>query len=374
MLNHNTRKALAAHNDLHCLWMSFRLSEARFISFPSNIGKGQTLKKRMPPANCETLSNQIGTRIGDSASIRSRNTRLEVSIMSIRKTIIITLLIGVLATALAGCASESTDFTETQPADRGDASKPSTSEEAPSLPGIEPSDTLLNESLIIEPATGGVPTEIMEEIAADLVKRTSVQLRDIQVARTEAVVWNDGSLGCPKPGEFYIQMMISGYWVVLEVEGVEYDYRVSDSGHFKLCEGGGMPPINLSDTSDQTQNPLVIQAKEDLATRLGIKPSEIELLKYEEVVWPDSSLGCPQPGMEYLQVPSDGALIRLSAMDQVYDYHSGGNRGVFLCEQLYKDPKPPPKIDITDLKPQIINKNTPTTTTPDNSIPPGEDH
>lgn len=94
------------------------------------------------------------------------------------------------------------------------------------------------------------------------------------------------------------------------------------------------------------ENPLITQAKEDLAERLGIPPNQIALTSYEEVVWPDSSLGCPQPGMEYLQVPMDGALIRLHAEGQDYDYHSGGNRGVFLCEKLSKNTKNPPPIDI----------------------------
>jgi hypothetical protein len=120
-------------------------------------------------------------------------------------------------------------------------------------------------------------------------------------------------------------------------------------------------PINPPEADNQ--NPLVLQAKEDLADRLGVPMSEIELLSFEEVVWPDSSIGCPQPGMRYKQVPYDGALIRLSADGQVYDYHSGGSRGPFLCEKAYKEPEKPTPIDITKLTPPA----------PDNSIPPGED-
>lgn len=96
----------------------------------------------------------------------------------------------------------------------------------------------------------------------------------------------------------------------------------------------------------ESQNSLVEQAKEDLAERLGIETAAIELLSFEEVVWPDSSLGCPQPGMRYKQVPYDGALIRLSALGKVYDYHSGGSRGVFLCEQAIQANKNPLPIDI----------------------------
>lgn len=195
-----------------------------------------------------------------------------------------------------------------------------------------------------EPVSSEVPDEIMSELIAELVERTGAEQADIQVVRADAVVWNDGSLGCPKPGEFYIQMLINGYWVVLEVQGMEYDYRVSDKGNFTLCEGENMPPVNSPDTA--IQNPLITQVKEDLTERLGMPTTEIELLSFEEVVWPDASLGCPQPGMRYKQVPYDGALIRLSVEGQVYDYHSGGSRGVFLCEISTKSTKSAPQIDL----------------------------
>jgi hypothetical protein len=77
---------------------------------------------------------------------------------------------------------------------------------------------------------------------------------------------------------------------------------------------------------------LVIQAKEDLAERLSIPIDQIEVLEATSVVWPDASLGCPQPDMRYKQVQVDGALIRLQGKGQVYEYHSGGTRGLFLCQ------------------------------------------
>jgi hypothetical protein len=73
--------------------------------------------------------------------------------------------------------------------------------------------------------------------------------------------------------------------------------------------------------------------------------------------------------MAYLQIPEDGALIILQARETSYEYHNGGNRGLFLCEKSYKDPSPPPQIDLFNLTP---SKSDPPPTTPDNSIPPGE--
>jgi hypothetical protein len=97
---------------------------------------------------------------------------------------------------------------------------------------------------------------------------------------------------------------------------------------------------------------VVAQAVQDLAARAGIDPGEITVVSAEPVVWPDGSLGCPQPGMRYIQVPEDGALIQLEAAGRSYRYHTGGSRTQpFLCEQVGKpspvtpDPRLTPSFD-----------------------------
>ncbi len=77
---------------------------------------------------------------------------------------------------------------------------------------------------------------------------------------------------------------------------------------------------------------LVDQAKADLAKRLSISSAQVELVSISYVTWPDSSLGCPQPGMAYTQVTVDGTLIRLKAGGQTYEYHGGGSKLPFLCQ------------------------------------------
>jgi hypothetical protein len=96
---------------------------------------------------------------------------------------------------------------------------------------------------------------------------------------------------------------------------------------------------------NQAEDPLVKRAKQDLAQRLNVLIEDIELMKYEEVVWPDASLGCPQPGMRYKQVPYDGALIILKVAGREYEYHNGGSRGLFLCEQTIKVKPTSPDLD-----------------------------
>ena len=90
---------------------------------------------------------------------------------------------------------------------------------------------------------------------------------------------------------------------------------------------------------------LVRGARTDLATRLGVTEDTIGVRSAQAVTWSDASLGCPQPGMAYAQVPEDGTFIELEHAGTVYPYHSGGSRAEpFLCEQV--EPKaPPPRID-----------------------------
>jgi hypothetical protein len=105
---------------------------------------------------------------------------------------------------------------------------------APELVPIDPGE-------LVAPVTGEAPASLLEDIRADLAERSGAARDDMVVIRDQAVTWSDGSLGCPQPGVFYTQALVPGYWVILQVGEVEYDYRASDRGYFVLCEGGGLP-------------------------------------------------------------------------------------------------------------------------------------
>ncbi|HEY3060860.1 MAG TPA: hypothetical protein VGL99_18010 [Chloroflexota bacterium] len=98
----------------------------------------------------------------------------------------------------------------------------------------------------------------------------------------------------------------------------------------------GEPPIEPGPAPmpiEPMYQPLVDFTVQDLATRLAIDPTTIEPLEARSVVWPDGGLGCPTPGMAYIQVQVEGALVRLRVDGKLYEYHSGGARPPFLCEQ-----------------------------------------
>lgn len=94
---------------------------------------------------------------------------------------------------------------------------------------------------------------------------------------------------------------------------------------------------------DAALEALIRVAKADLAQRLSLAVDQVGLVEARAVQWPDPGLGCPRPGMRYKQVPVDGLLIRLKVAGRVYNYHSGGSRAPFLCEQPEQNrPRLPP--------------------------------
>lgn len=101
----------------------------------------------------------------------------------------------------------------------------------------------------IQTVTGEVPSKILDLILQDLAGRTGEPAANMTVIQAQEVVWNDGSLGCPKPGVMYTQALINGYWIILEVASQKFDYRATRAGYFTLCENG-VPPIPRLGTPD----------------------------------------------------------------------------------------------------------------------------
>jgi len=97
-------------------------------------------------------------------------------------------------------------------------------------------------------------------------------------------------------------------------------------------EGDAQMTPALPTPSDAGSQGLIEKAKEDLAQRLSISRIQINLVEMTEVEWSDSSLGCPQPGMDYLQVITPGYLILLGVDAQRYEYHSNRDTYFVLCE------------------------------------------
>lgn len=94
------------------------------------------------------------------------------------------------------------------------------------------------EAVAPELYSGEVPADLFETILDDLLSRTGRDRAEIEVIKAEAVTWPDGSIGCPQPDMMYTQALVDGYQVIFASNGQAYDYHLSQSGFFVLCQNG----------------------------------------------------------------------------------------------------------------------------------------
>ncbi len=78
-----------------------------------------------------------------------------------------------------------------------------------------------------------VPQSRWDAIVADLTARGVKGTP--QLVSSQAVTFNDGSLGCATPGQSYTQAQIDGLRIIVSVDGTTYDYRFGQGAEPKLC-------------------------------------------------------------------------------------------------------------------------------------------
>ena len=84
----------------------------------------------------------------------------------------------------------------------------------------------------------------------------------------------------------------------------------------------GRPAASPTVTVPPEAAPLVAQAQADAATRTSIPANAWTVVVVQPKEWPDASLGCPKPGVMYIQVVTRGYLIILSSGGRTLEYHA----------------------------------------------------
>jgi hypothetical protein len=93
----------------------------------------------------------------------------------------------------------------------------------------------------------------------------------------------------------------------------------------------GGPENGVSDMKTATD------VRQALSEQLGLSVEAVAIVEEAEVTWSDGSLGCPQPGINYLQVLTPGRQLILQADGDLYHYHAGATGDFKFCA----DPQPP---------------------------------
>ena len=106
-----------------------------------------------------------------------------------------------------------------------------------------------------------------------------------------------------------------------------------------------MPVPEITDLAEIPEEMIVIHENElpggaesivelaitDLAQRLGIEISAIAIVLNKPITWPDATLGCPKPGMDFSPVEIPGYILQLSVDGHIYTYHTDDANRVILC-------------------------------------------
>ena len=69
----------------------------------------------------------------------------------------------------------------------------------------------------------------------------------------------------------------------------------------------------------------------DAAEAAGVSVGEVTVIGVESTVWPDSSLGCPQPDQFYAQVETPGYIVTLDVASMIVTYHTDEGEAAVPC-------------------------------------------
>jgi hypothetical protein len=94
------------------------------------------------------------------------------------------------------------------------------------------------EAMVSSPSSGATPTA-MEEGATLAISAIAAELgvaeETIQVVSVEPRDWPDTSLGCPREGEVYAEVITPGYEIVVVAEGEEVVFHADREGAVVRC-------------------------------------------------------------------------------------------------------------------------------------------
>jgi hypothetical protein len=130
---------------------------------------------------------------------------------------------------------------------------------------------------------------------------------------------------------FIITLLISGCKANLDGETSQTDQQTQ--------------PILTNESTPLSSEKVILTSKNDLAQRLNIDIAEINTVFLRLVTWSDTSLGCPQDGIEYAQVITEGYQILLEAKDYLYEYHTDKKDAIILCASAPSNQVNIPKKD-----------------------------
>lgn len=87
--------------------------------------------------------------------------------------------------------------------------------------------------------------EQMAFATRELAARLNIEIHQITPLGLENVTWRSSAIGCPKPGQNYMQSLVPGVLIRLAANGKNYRYHATTQGQPFYC------PAELAETPAQ---------------------------------------------------------------------------------------------------------------------------
>lgn len=82
----------------------------------------------------------------------------------------------------------------------------------------------------------GVSDAILEQALAQVAAQTGLPVEQLEVTATETVEWASSALGCPMPGQMYLDVITPGYRVEVRAGDELFDVGTNlDGSAFAVC-------------------------------------------------------------------------------------------------------------------------------------------
>lgn len=97
----------------------------------------------------------------------------------------------------------------------------------------------------------------------------------------------------------------------------------------------GAEPIGVARPTDPPLSAAAVRAAvAEVAQRQGVEPGRVRVTSITAMEWPDTALGCPQPGRLYAQVITPGWRIQLTAGGQAMAIHTNSSgSALVVCDR-----------------------------------------
>lgn len=181
----------------------------------------------------------------------------------------------------------------------------------------------------------GVTALVLEQLAA----QTGLSLDSFTVADVTEQEWPDAGLGCPAPGESYMQVITPGYQFTVEGGDETFDVRTNEDGSLTIiCDADGIP-LGVPDEGETDIGAVPVELPEALgvipqrlADEMGFDATDLALVTLEETEWTDTSLGCPDIATTYLQVITPGYRLQFETPDgETFNVNASRDGSFVLC-------------------------------------------